>query len=147
MYQSIVNGITHRAQVQFCNQRNAVYSSEACYPHTIRNIILKKFSSYIWQLQNTNQRCKTEICNFNCTQFSMGKIFHCVRVHGQIMNFSQTYKTLFISPGVLHASIFKEVLKILQTLAWKYLWTLHLVTYTFVTYPRVKILSMLTSYL
>jgi hypothetical protein len=33
------------------------------------------------------------------------------------MNFSQTYITLFISPGVLHASIFKEVLKILETLA------------------------------
>jgi hypothetical protein len=51
----------------------------------------------------------------------MWKIFHGIRVHGKIMNFSQTYTTLWISSGVRRAFIFKEVLKILQTLASKYL--------------------------
>jgi len=35
VYQSILNGIRHRAQVQFCEQREAVYSSQAGYPHSV----------------------------------------------------------------------------------------------------------------
>jgi len=42
----------------------------------------------------------------------MEKIFHGIRVPGQIINFSQTYKTFWIPSGILHAFIFKEVLKI-----------------------------------
>ena len=61
------------------------------------------------------------MCEFYYTQFSMGKIFHGIRVHGQIMNFSQTYETSCNSSVILLAFIFKEVLKILQTLASKYL--------------------------